>query len=59
MNYYIVYHHHRFGHDCYLAFSDHEPTAEEAIQAFGIDFEDDRDDEWISIDIAYPQTIKG
>ena len=58
MNYYIIFHHHRFGHDNYLAFSDHVPSVDEVIQAFGIDFEEDRDDEWISIDKVYPQTLK-
>ena len=59
MDYYIIYHYHRFGHDTYLAFSDHEPSVEEVIEAFSIDFEEDEDDnEWISIDRAYPMTIK-
>jgi hypothetical protein len=59
MNYYIVHHHSRFGEDVFLAYSNHKPSRDEVVEAFGLDFENNRDDEWIEISKVYPQTLRG
>ena len=56
---FIVYHHHRFGHSNWLIRSKECPSVEEVIEFLGdeMDFEADREDEWIDIDEVDPIDI--
>jgi hypothetical protein len=54
---FCVYHHHRFGHSTFLIRSNECPSVEQAIETCEIDFEDDREDEWIDIDEISPVDI--
>lgn len=57
---YSAYHHHRHGHDIFLfrfrpTLEHKEPTVEMVVAQLGIDFEEDRYDEWMEFDwIADP-----
>jgi len=46
---FVVQHHHRHGVDVGIIRASTEPTLDQAIQALGLDFEEERDDEWIEI----------
>lgn len=46
---YIVIHTHRHGISTYLVRCDRQPSHDEVIYACDIDFEDDRDDEFLEV----------
>lgn len=49
---YVAIHEHRHGTSVYLIKSDHEPTEEEVVKFTDMDFEADRDDESLTIELA-------
>lgn len=49
---YIVLHDHRHGTDSYLVRCDREPTIDEVVKALELDFEEDREDEGLTISQA-------
>ena len=46
---FVVDYHHRHGNDCPVLASDTEPDSDEAIELLGLDFEPDREDEYVEI----------
>lgn len=50
----IATHHHRHGHDTILLLSEETPTEDEIVKAAQLDFEPERDDEWIEVAPASP-----
>jgi hypothetical protein len=49
---YIVLHDHRHGTDSYLVRCDREPTIDEVVAALDLDFEEEREDEGLTISQA-------